>query len=38
VLAGDAKQAEKAMVAHNKRMRQAIAELPDSAFPRAVDE
>jgi DNA-binding GntR family transcriptional regulator len=37
-LAGDAKQAEKAMVAHNRRMRQTIAELPDSAFPRPIDE
>jgi DNA-binding GntR family transcriptional regulator len=38
VLAGDAKQAEKAMVAHNRRMREAITELPDSAFPRPIDE
>jgi DNA-binding GntR family transcriptional regulator len=38
VLAGDAKQAEKAMIAHNRRMREAITELPDSAFPRPIDE
>src|ERR1700730_2430636 len=33
VLAGDAKQAEKAMIGHNRRMRQVITELPDSALP-----
>jgi DNA-binding GntR family transcriptional regulator len=38
VLAGDAKQAEKVMLGHNKRMRQTVAELPDAAFPRPVDE
>jgi DNA-binding GntR family transcriptional regulator len=33
VLAGEAKQAEKAMVAHNRRMRETIVVLPDAAFP-----
>jgi DNA-binding GntR family transcriptional regulator len=38
VLAGEPKQAEKAMLAHNRRMHQVITELPDSAFPRSIDE
>ena len=34
VLAGDARQAEKVMCQHIRAMRKAVAELPDSAFPR----
>jgi DNA-binding GntR family transcriptional regulator len=37
VLAGDAKEAEKASLAHNRRMRRAIQQMPDEAFPR-IDE
>jgi DNA-binding GntR family transcriptional regulator len=38
VLAGDAKQAERSMLAHNRHMRQVIKDLPDSAFPRGMSE
>jgi DNA-binding GntR family transcriptional regulator len=34
VLAGDRKAAEKACLAHNRRMRDAIQQMPDEAFPR----
>ena len=36
VLDGDAKSAEKAMIAHNHHQRQTFATLPDSAFPPAL--
>jgi DNA-binding GntR family transcriptional regulator len=38
VLAGDAKAAEKASHAHNRRMRRAIQQMPDEAFPRINEE
>jgi DNA-binding GntR family transcriptional regulator len=38
VLAGDAKAAEKASLAHNHRMRRAIQQMPDEAFPRINEE
>jgi DNA-binding GntR family transcriptional regulator len=34
VLDGDPRQAEKEMLAHNRRMRQSIVALPEAAFPR----
>ena len=38
VLAGDRKAAEKACLAHNRRMRDAIQQMPDEAFPRVNEE
>ena len=38
VLAGDRKAAEKACLAHNRRMRDAIQQMPHEAFPRINEE
>lgn len=35
VLAGEPKAAERAAVAHHRRMRRKVAEMPDEAFPKA---